>query len=112
MSDTATWSPSRDDIARAQRKATEVLQAVATPDAVFDASQALLDESDRHAGYRAYFKSLLTSADADATSAAKDAFAAALAESAQRHAERAAAAQAASFGADDDCEDDEDDSLI
>ncbi len=92
-----TWTPSHSDITRAQRKATEVLQSVATPDAIFTASQAMLDAgSDHAAGYRAYYLSLLDS----------EAWAGALAESAERHAQRHA--EAASDDDSDGTGDDDD----
>jgi hypothetical protein len=106
-----TWTPSRSDMARAQHKATEVLHSIATPDAIFDASQAMLDAgSDHTAGYRAYYLSLHASADQDGQDAAREAWTGALAESEERHAQRHAEAEA--DDQDDDTEADESATLL
>lgn len=112
MSDTEiqTWSPSHGDIMRAFRKATEVIQSVATPDAVYDASVAMTGETSKDAGYRAYYLTLFGAADSDGQSAARDAFDSALAESAKRHAQREAERIAAQAGYDaEDTSDNADD---
>lgn len=113
-----TWSPSHSDIMRGFRKATEVLQTVASPEAVYAASVAMTGETSKDAGYRAYHLALFASSDSDAQSAATDAFTTALAEShdreAAKHAERIAreAEYAAQSDADDSDADDSDADLF